>query len=164
MHIKNSSHIYIYKPSVKSVHKTSHFTNIKQVGLLQMLTDSLQPISTGFLWFAPEIVMQLYERLGSNGRRKINTSEQRTGFRRLKSVQFSSVEDGIYALGKAHMRSTASLRRFPNVAFETVLMFVWLTMALSCSFKEDRLALPVPMPLYFRRPMAVWSPWLCARR
>ena len=39
-------------------------------------------------------------------------------------VVFSSVQDGIYALGKAHMRSTPSLRSFPNVAFETVLMFI----------------------------------------
>ena len=36
------------------------------------------------------------------------------------------------------MRS--SLRSFLNVAFETVPMFVWLTMALSRPFKEDRLA------------------------
>ena len=36
----------------------------------------------------------------------------------------TSVRDGIYALGKAHMRSTPSLRSFPNVAFETVPMFV----------------------------------------
>ena len=34
--------------------------------------------------------------------------------------QFSSVQDGIYAL----MLSTLSLRSFPNVAFETVPMFV----------------------------------------
>ena len=39
-------------------------------------------------------------------------------------VQFSSVQDGIYALGKAHMRSTPSLSSFPKVAFETVPMFV----------------------------------------
>ena len=45
--------------------------------------------------------------------------------------RFSSVQDGIYALGKAHMRSTRSLRSFLNVAFETVPMFVWLTMALT---------------------------------
>jgi len=38
----------------------------------------------------------------------------------VSSKQFSSVQDGIYALGKAHMRSTASLRRFHNVAFQTV--------------------------------------------
>ena len=54
---------------------------------------------------------------------------------------FSVVQGGIYTLGKAHMRSIPSFRRFPNVAFETVPMFVWLTMALSCPFKEDRLAL-----------------------
>ena len=40
------------------------------------------------------------------------------------------------ALGKAHMRSTPSLRRFPNVIFETVLMFILLTMSLSRPFKE----------------------------
>jgi len=40
------------------------------------------------------------------------------------SVQFSSVQDGIYALGKAHMRSTPSLKSFPNVALETVPMLV----------------------------------------
>ena len=34
--------------------------------------------------------------------------------------QFSSVKDGIYPL----MLSTLSLRSFPNVAFETVPMFV----------------------------------------
>ena len=33
---------------------------------------------------------------------------------------YSSAQDGIYALGKANMRSTPSLRSLPNVAFETV--------------------------------------------
>lgn len=33
----------------------------------------------------------------------------------------SSVQDGIYALRKAHTRSTPSLRHFPNVAFEISL-------------------------------------------
>ena len=37
---------------------------------------------------------------------------------------FSSVQYGVYALGKAHMLSIPSLRSFPNVAFETVPMFV----------------------------------------
>ena len=36
----------------------------------------------------------------------------------------TSVQGGIYALGKAHMRSTPSLRGFPSVALETVPMFV----------------------------------------
>ena len=41
------------------------------------------------------------------------------------SVQPSSVQDGIYALEKAHMRPTPSLRSFPNVALdETVPMLV----------------------------------------
>ena len=39
-------------------------------------------------------------------------------------LQFSSVQDGIYALRKARMRSTQSLRSFPNEAFETVQIFV----------------------------------------
>ena len=43
----------------------------------------------------------------------------------------------MYALGKAHIRSTTSLRSFPNFAFETVSMFVWLTMA-SLSFFQGR--------------------------
>ena len=64
-------------------------------------------------------------------------------------------------LGEAHMRSTTSLRSFPNDAFETVPMFVWLTMALSRPFKEDRRALPLSTPLSSRRSM-VWCPWLCA--
>ena len=34
------------------------------------------------------------------------------------------VQDGIYALGKAHVRSTPSLRSFHSVAFETVPVFV----------------------------------------
>ena len=37
------------------------------------------------------------------------------------------------------MRSTPSLRSLHNVTFETVPMFVWLTMAHSRPFKEDRL-------------------------
>ena len=61
--------------------------------------------------------------------------------------QFSSVQDGIYALGKAHMRSTPSLSSFPKVAFQTVPVFARLTIALSRPFKEDRLALPLSTPL-----------------
>ena len=36
------------------------------------------------------------------------------------TVQFASDQDGIYALGKSHIRATQSLWRFPNVAFDTV--------------------------------------------
>ena len=54
---------------------------------------------------------------------KLSTPEMRVirAFELLHPVQFSSVQDGIHALGKAHMRSTLSLRSFPNVAFQTVL-------------------------------------------
>ena len=61
--------------------------------------------------------------------------------------QFSSIQDGIYVLKKAHMRSALSLRSFPNNAFEMVLIFVWLMTALSHPFKEDRPVLPYSKPL-----------------
>ena len=51
-------------------------------------------------------------------------------FRCCELLQFSSVQDGICALGKAHMRCTPSLRSVRSAAFETVPMLVWLTMAL----------------------------------
>ena len=41
------------------------------------------------------------------------------------------------------IRIPPCLSGFPNVAFETVPMFVWLTMALSRPFRKDRLALPL---------------------
>ena len=40
------------------------------------------------------------------------------------SVHFKTILDGVYALGKVHMRSTPPLGSFPNVAFETVPVFV----------------------------------------
>ena len=43
---------------------------------------------------------------------------------KFSSVQFSSVQDVIHALGKVHTRSTPSLGSFPNVADETLPMFV----------------------------------------
>ena len=64
---------------------------------------------------------------------------------------------------KAHMRSTPSLRGFPNVAFETLPTFVWLTMALARPFKEDCPALPLSTHHSTRRSV-VWCPWLCSRR
>ena len=44
------------------------------------------------------------------------------GWSIVSPVQFSSDQDGICALGKAHMRFTPSLGSFHNVAFETVPM------------------------------------------
>ena len=61
------------------------------------------------------------------------------------------------------MRSTPSLKSFPSVAFETVPMFIWLTMALSHPFKEDHWVLPLSMPLSSRW-LVVWDPWLRAFR
>ena len=69
---------------------------------------------------------------------------------RPNSVQFSSVQDGIYALGNAHIRSTPSLRSFPNGTFETVPMFIRFTMALSRPFKKDRRTLPLSTSLSSR--------------
>ena len=79
---------------------------------------------------------------------RVNGQHCYAAFKRLAQFSsFRSVQDDIYALGKAHMRSTPSLRSFPNVAFETVPVFVLLTMALSRPFMEDRLALSLSTPL-----------------
>ena len=43
----------------------------------------------------------------------------------ISPVYFSSVQGGIQTLRKAHKCSFASLRSFPNVAFETDLVFIW---------------------------------------
>ena len=65
-----------------------------------------------------------------------------TGFVWL-TAQFGSAPGGIYAIGKAHMRSTSSLRSFPNVAFEKGSSVRLTDDWPLSSFKEDRLALPV---------------------
>ena len=75
----------------------------------------------------------------------------------------SSVQDGLYAPGKTLMHSTTSLRCFPKIAFETVPMFIWLTMPLSHPLKVNCLALSLSLPLSSKR-LVVWWPWLCAHR
>jgi len=67
------------------------------------------------------------------------------------SGQFSSVQYAIYVLRKVQRRPTPSHRSFPSIAFKTVPMFVWLTIALSRPFKEDHLALPLSTSLSSRR-------------
>ena len=62
-------------------------------------------------------------------------------------VQFSWVQGGIYELGKAHTRSTPSVRCFHLVLPESVPMFVWLTVTFPHAFKEDHQALPLSTPL-----------------
>ena len=59
-------------------------------------------------------------------------------------VSVSSVQDGIHALENSHMRSTPSVRRFPNVAFKTAPVFVWLMRALSRPFIEAHRAFLFP--------------------
>ena len=67
----------------------------------------------------------------------------------LSSVQSSWFKMISMRSEKTHMHYTPSLRSFPKVAFEAVPMFIWLTMALSRPFKEDRLALPLSTPESF---------------
>ena len=50
-----------------------------------------------------------------------------------------SVLGGIRLLRKACMHSTLSLKSYPNIAFETVPVFVSLMMALSRPFKERKI-------------------------
>ena len=66
---------------------------------------------------------------------------------------FSSVQFKMVSMRseKTHMRPHPQyLRSVPTVAFQTVPIFVWLTMTLSRLFKKDRLALPLFTPLCSR--------------
>ena len=58
------------------------------------------------------------------------------------------------------MCSTPSLRRSPNIAFETVPICIWSTMALSRPFNQDCRALLLSTPFTSRQSM-VWCPWPC---
>ena len=70
------------------------------------------------------------------------------------SLQLSSVQDGTYALGKAHMCSTPSLRIFPNVAFQNGSNVCLIDDgSISRPFREDRLALRLSTPHSSRRSM-----------
>ena len=59
----------------------------------------------------------------------------------------SLVQDGVHALGKAHLCSTRSLRNVPSVAFETIPVFTSWTAAFSGPSKEDCWAFPLLTPL-----------------
>ena len=59
----------------------------------------------------------------------------------VQNFYFSSVQDCICALRKAHMRSTPSLRSFPSTVFKMVPRFVWLTLALLPCPSVDYLSL-----------------------
>ena len=72
------------------------------------------------------------------------------------SVQFCSAQDGTCVLRKVHVRSTPSLRCFPNVTFETVPVFVWLTLALSRPFTEGCLAVLLPLILKWFQCLSDW--------
>ena len=72
-----------------------------------------------------------------------------------KTVYYSSVQDGTYALRKAHACSNPSLRSFLNIPFKTVPIFVWLRMDLLHTFKEDCCALPLFTPI-FRDASHLW--------
>ena len=74
--------------------------------------------------------------------------------------EFSSAQDGIYALGKA---PPCLLRSFPNVPFETAPMLVWLMTALSRPLMEDHWALPLSTPLSSQAIDGVMSLGLCTQ-
>ena len=61
-----------------------------------------------------------------SGTQHLRDSKQVWQAVQLSSVQFSSVQDGIYVFRKVHMRSTDSLRSFLNViiTFETVPIII----------------------------------------
>ena len=71
---------------------------------------------------------------------------------RTRTVSVSvSAQDGIVALGKAHMRSAPSLSSLPKVALETVPIFVWLNTDRSRPWRVECRPLPFSTPLSFRR-------------
>ena len=72
-------------------------------------------IQVSNLVFYAQTVRYIRARVGMQSDSTLHTT--------LTTVQFRIVQDGIYALEKAHMRSTL-IRSFPNVAFETVPMLV----------------------------------------
>ena len=57
---------------------------------------------------------------GQAYRRWSKSQREASQQRRSSKFKFSSVQNGIYTLGKTHMCSTPSLRSVPSVAFETV--------------------------------------------
>ena len=74
-----------------------------------------------------------------------------------------SAQDGIVALGKAHMRSAPSLSSLPKVALETVPIFVWLNTDRSRPWRVECRPLPFSTPLSFRRSM-LWCSGLSVLR
>ena len=52
------------------------------------------------------------------------TDRQTDRDREFSRISFSSGQDDIYALRKAHVCSTPSLRSFPSVGFETVVRLI----------------------------------------
>ena len=74
------------------------------------------------------------------------------------TVQFISVQEGIYVHRKAHMCPTPLFRSFPSADSETVpLMVVWLTLLLSLPFKEGHPVLSLSTPFSTR-----WSMMWCS--
>ena len=63
-----------------------------------------------------------------------------------KSSNFYLIDDGLFLF----FLCTPSHQKFPSVAFETVPMFIWLTMALSYPLKQDCWVLPLSAPLSFQ--------------
>ena len=65
------------------------------------------------------------------------------------SFSFSSVQDGVMAVGKAHTRSVTSLNSLPKIVLEKVAMFVWLNTDHSRLRRVERRPLPFTSPLFF---------------
>ena len=74
-------------------------------------------------------------------------------------MEKSSVQYKLYVIKNAHMHSTPSLRSFPSAAFKSVLMLVWLRMALSNPFNYDCQSLPLSTNLH--RSLSLQGNWWC---
>ena len=58
------------------------------------------------------------------------------------SAEFSSVQDCIYVLRKAHTGSAPSARSFPNLTFVNQMNIGTVSVGLSCPLTKDRWELP----------------------
>ena len=84
----------------------------------------------------------------------------------IPSRSSSSVQDGIYGLGKAHICSTPSLSTYLEVSpvlplkqFQHLSDWLWPSLILSSKIVECFLLLSMPLS---SRWLKVWCPWLCA--
>ena len=114
-----------FSTSTLSAHSASLSSTLQHVHLVCSLCRSPPPFGTSTL--------SLHKACARLGRTRV-------------SVQFTLFQDGIYALGKVHLRPTPSLRRFPTLPlkrFQCSSDWRWPSLVLYC---VSNVAPPPPPP------------------